>query len=587
MRPVVGIVRRAAPRPALAIVVLQLASGLAVTFGLLATTEVLDGLLTTGPTPERLAAALPGLALVLAALAIRGAAEAGVAAAQARLVPAVRRVGEEQLYDASLRAELAAFDDPAFYDRMHRANDRGLFHVERAAADLVLLGGAVIGVVAAATSLAVLHPVLLPVLALGVLPQGWAVLRVARLEYASMSRTVTLFRRVMMIGDLVTRRESAPEIRATQAEQFVLAEYREVADKLRDHEIAVGLAQARVDLVGRALAGIGLGATFVALGILLNVGWVPLAVAGAAVFAIRAATGALTQLVVAANQIFEHGLYLADYQAFLADAAARSRPPTGRPAPAEPRCIALHDVTFAYPGGTTALRDLNLRIHAGQTVALVGENGSGKTTLAKLIAGLYRPTSGRIMWDGEDIAGFDPASLADRIVMVLQDPVQWPHSAEVNVRLGRHDRADPDDTALHAAAAQARADEVVTKLPRRWRTLLSKYFRGGQELSGGQWQRLAVARGLYRDGPVLIWDEPTAPLDAKAEYAVYETLRRISDGRTVVLITHRLASVRHADQIFLLHEGELAEQGTHATLLAAGGRYAELYELQTRLHGAG
>jgi ATP-binding cassette subfamily B protein len=167
---------------------------------------------------------------------------------------------------------------------------------------------------------------------------------------------------------------------------------------------------------------------------------------------------------------------------------------------------------------------------------------------------------------------------------VLQEPVRWPDSARVNVRVGRHDRPDPGECALQEAARLAGADDVIRTLPRQWDTLLSASFRDGLDLSGGQWQRLAVARGLFRDAPVLIWDEPTAPLDAKAEYAVYESLRRIARGRTTILITHRLASVRNCDQIYLLHEGELVEQGTHEELLAAGGRYAELSALQARLY---
>ncbi|HEX2417536.1 MAG TPA: ATP-binding cassette domain-containing protein, partial [Micromonosporaceae bacterium] len=140
--------------------------------------------------------------------------------------------------------------------------------------------------------------------------------------------------------------------------------------------------------------------------------------------------------------------------------------------------------------------------------------------------------------------------------------------------------------ALHRAAAQSGADQVVAGLSYGWKTLLSKYFRDGQDLSGGQWQRLAVARGLFRDGPLLIWDEPTAPLDARAEHAVYESLRRLARDRTVVLITHRLASVRNADRIYLLHEGRVTEQGSHRELLATGGQYAEMYELQARMYAA-
>lgn len=580
-----GLLWRSAPRLVAVILGLQTAAGLAAVSGLLATTGVLEGLLTAAPTVDRLKAALPALLLVAVAYAARGLLDAGVALGQARLTPNVRRLAEERLLDAGLRVELAALDDPGLYDRMHRARDRGLFHLERAVGNLVEVVSAGFAAAGAAVALFVLHPVLLPVLVPCLLPDGWAALRSARLAYQSMIRMVALFRRVRMLTDLGTQRESAAEIRACQAEPFVLAQYREAADQLRDEEVRLAVAQAHTAAFGRAIGGVGLVVGFAALGLLLQAGWIPLAVAGTAVIAIRSGAGALGRLVRAGNQLFEQGMYVADYRAFLAEAASRRRLPTGCAAPAAPARITLHDVTFQYPGGPVALRGVNLTLHAGQTVALVGENGSGKTTLAKLIAGLYRPSSGRITWDGVDLADFDPDSVTDRVMMVQQDPVRWPNDARHNIRVGRHTRVDPDDAALHRAAARSGADQVVAGLPHGWRTLLSKYFHDGHDLSGGQWQRFAVARGLFRDGPLLIWDEPTAPLDARAEHAVYESLRRLARGRTVVLITHRLASVRNADRIYLLHEGRIAEQGTHRELLAAGGRYAELYALQARMYG--
>jgi ATP-binding cassette subfamily B protein len=540
-------------------------------------------LFAAGPTADRVIAALPSLLLVGTAYALRGAMDIGVAIAHARITPAVRRLAEERLYKASLSIELAAFDDARFYDRMHRARDRGLFYLERSTNNMVELIGSVLGIIAAASSLGVLHPLLLAVLLLAVVPDGWAVQRSALLAYASMARAVILDRRVQMVAELATEREPAAEIRACQAEPFVLQEYQVVADPLRDEDIRRGGAQARVRGIGRTLAGVGLAVTYVVLGLLVHAEWVPLAVAGTAVIAIRAATSALNRLVLAANQLVEQGMYVADYLAFLA-AAHRIPPQTVKPA-IDPGRIQLETVSFAYPESSKpVLRDVTLAIERGQTIALVGENGSGKTTLAKLIAGLYAPTNGRVCWDGRDIRDMDRASVADRVMMVLQDPIRWPHTARVNVRVGRHDRVDPGELALTGAAIQAGADEVVDRLPAHWNTLLSKQFRGGHELSGGQWQRLAVARGLFRDAPLLIWDEPTAPLDARAECAVYESLQALAADRTVVLITHRLASVRHADRIYLLHEGELAEQGTHAELMDLGGKYAELHNLQARLY---
>jgi len=581
--PVLTMIWQAAPRPAAAVAVMQVISGLASAFGLFATSSVLTELLAAGPTADRLVAALPSLLLVGGAFAARGAMEVGVALAHARITPAVRRLAEERLYAASLGADLAAFDDAQFHDRMHRARDRGLFFLERATNNLIELIGSVLGIAAAASSLSVLHPLLLPVLVLAVLPDAWAVQRSALLAYASVARAVTLDRRVQMVSELATEREPAAEIRACQAEPFVLHEYRLVADPLRDEDIRRGVAQARVRGLGRALTGVGLVVTYVVLGLLVHAGWVPLAVAGTAVIAIRVATTALNRLVLAANQLIEQGMYVRDYLTFLDDAA--TAPAGTGDAATDPERVDVDHVSFTYPESTTeALHDVTFTVERGQTIALVGENGSGKTTLAKLIAGLYTPTAGQIRWDGRDIRELDRAAVAQRVMMVLQDPVRWPHTAWANVRVGRHDRADPDGNALRAAAGQAGADDVVGRLADGWNTLLSKQFRGGVELSGGQWQRLAVARGLYRDAPLLIWDEPTAPLDAKAEFAVYESLRLLARERTVVLITHRLASVRHADRIFLMHEGELAEQGTHDELIALGGRYAELFELQARMH---
>jgi len=584
--PLWQLLRAAAPRAGAGLLLSQLLVGAVSAAALLLSTRVLEPLLAGGSAAERLQAALPDLLGLAGLLALGLALESASARARAHLVPQLRRLAEERLFRASLQVDLAAFDDPGFYDQLHRARDRGVLHLEGALeCALELLAGA-IAVLAALLALAWLHALLPPLLLLVLVPQAWAVWSAARLQYASMATTVRLSRETEMMAELATQREAAAEIRAQQAPDFVIEAYARSADALRDHLVGLGLAEARRQSQGRWLAGAGLALTLAGLGLLLQAGALPLAAAGTAVLALRSASTALERLTRAAHELFEKSLYIADYQDFLRQAEQRrpACPQGALPAPAQPGTIRVEDLGFAYQPGRPVLQAINLEIQAGQTVALVGENGSGKTTLAKLLAGLYQPDQGRICWGGQDMAGFEAESRAERIAMVLQDPVRWPRSARDNVRIGRHTRPDPEDRALRAAARSARADEVVAGLPQGWDTVLSRYFRGGQDLSGGQWQRLAVARGLFRDAPLVIWDEPTAPLDARAEAAVYDSLRQLAAGRTVVLITHRLASVRAADRIFFMERGRLVEQGRHEELMALNGRYAELVRLQNTLH---
>jgi ATP-binding cassette subfamily B protein/ATP-binding cassette subfamily C protein len=241
--------------------------------------------------------------------------------------------------------------------------------------------------------------------------------------------------------------------------------------------------------------------------------------------------------------------------------------------------IVVEDVTFTYPGAdSTALNGLSVELRRGEVVALVGENGSGKTTLAKIMAGLYDPDTGDVRWDDVPVRDVDPDVLRGRIAVIAQDYTHWPMTARQNITMGRV--AGNGDGAVDKAARESGADEVIAELPHGYETLLDRRFEGGAELSGGQWQRLAVARGFYRDAPLLICDEPTAALDARAEHSLFERIREHADGRTVLLITHRLASVRHADRIYVLDHGRVIEEGDHDRLMALNGLYADLYTLQ-------
>jgi ATP-binding cassette, subfamily B, bacterial len=579
---------RASPAACITTVVLQLVAAAIAAFGLLATADALSTLLAAGPTPQRLVDALPTIVLVAGAYATRALAESAVAAANARLSPSVHRLAEDRLVAMASRVELAAFDDPDFYDTMSRARDQGVPNVERALDHAVELAGSLVSLAAVATTVAVLNPVLLPVLVLSVLPQGWSTLRSARMGYAAMVAWWDTNRRIWMISDLLADRNAAAEIRAFTAQPFLLGRYRQLTTALERSQIRLGLAQTGTQLVGRALSGVGTVAAYATLGVLLYVGATPLAVAGAAVVAIQSGRSQLSRAVLAVNRLYEQNLYVMDYAAFLTGAADRIRTAGRTTAPRDPRVITVEGVSFGYPGQDgPAVAGVSLTIRRGEVLALVGENGSGKSTLAKLLAGLYTPQAGRVRWDRVDLADADLDSVRDRVAVVLQDPVRWPLTARHNVTIGRPDHPDLNGDRLDRVAAAASADTVVAELPYGWDTLLSKKFVNGHDLSVGQWQRVGVARALYRDAPLLICDEPTAALDARAEAAVYESLQRLAAGRTVVLITHRLASVRHADQIAVLHRGRLIEHGNHDQLMTLGGHYAELYTLQARAYQDG
>jgi ATP-binding cassette subfamily B protein/ATP-binding cassette subfamily C protein len=263
--------------------------------------------------------------------------------------------------------------------------------------------------------------------------------------------------------------------------------------------------------------------------------------------------------------------------AFCDDARSRIPPPGRVAAPAAFTRIVASGVTFSYPGADEpSLRAVSVEIGQGEVVALVGENGSGKTTLAKVLAGLYRPQAGTIRWDDVPIADVDGEPLRERIAVIAQDHGNWPLTVRDNITMGRL----LDEARLASAAAASGADTVIAGLGRGYDTLLARQFKDGAELSGGQWQRIAAARGFYRAAPLLIMDEPTAALDARAEYALFSSLRELARDRTVLVITHRLASVRHADRIYVLSGGQVAESGRHSDLMALGGQYAELYTLQ-------
>ncbi|MFI7439062.1 ABC transporter ATP-binding protein [Nonomuraea indica] len=570
---------QASPRDTTVALTGNLLAGVFTVFGLVATSDVLASLLAAGPTPERVRDALPSLLFVAAATGLRGGLLAAAGWAQARLKPQVERLAETRLFELTTRVELAAFDDHDFHNAMRRARDSGVPDTATVVETTIAVVTGAVGVLASAVALGLLHPVLMPLLLVTAVPAGWAAVRMARLGYRAFYRLSAARRRKFMLSDLMAERQPAAEVRAFTLRDYLLGQYAKVADLEQDVQLDVARRQAATKAGGDLLTGVATAGVYVTLGVLLAVGVIPLSVAGAAVLAIRTGQVSLTALVQTMNRLYEAGLYFGDYLAFcdLARQRLPASPPAAASAPAPFHRLDAEHVTFTYPGADRpALTDVSVTLGRGEVVALVGENGSGKTTLAKLLAGLYRPQQGAIRWDGVDLGAFDGETLRRSVSVIAQDHTRWPLTVRENVVMGR----PPEDDRLAAACAAAGADEVVAGLPDGYDALLDRRFRGGHDLSGGQWQRIAVARGFYRDAALVIFDEPTSALDARAEHALFERIRGHADGRTIVLITHRLASVRYADRIYVLDHGAVAEQGTHDELMAREGLYADLYELQ-------
>ncbi len=568
---------RADRRAVVGLLACQSVSGVSQAFGLLATTGTITALISSGRIAERLWAAWPSVVVLAGAAGLRAVLSITVNWLSTRLAPLMSQEAELMLLDAVVNAELAAYDSPGFKDRQEAA-ERGA----QVSQDLIQEGqdllSALASLAAGAAVLTAVHPLLLPLLLLAGMPQGVAQVRGARVAYLAALETMGHRRMLSVLRWHMSDDCNADQVRTGTMAAFLLGKYRGISERVNACDRRAAGRAARMAMTGAAAGGLASGLVWAALVFLLASGRLSVASAGTAIFALRTVNAAVQSLVYGGARMFRTGLYVEDWSQFLGEAGG-FRMRRGETVPGPPREVGVHDLVYRYEGASrNALDGVTLGVRRGEVLALVGENGSGKTTLSKLLTGLYLPTSGGVSWDGVDTRALEPGAAWAQVAMVPQDYARWPLSARQNVTLGQP--APGGDAAVRAACAASGADEVVDSLRSGLRTLLAREWLGGEELSGGQWQRIALARAFHRPAGLLVMDEPTAALDARAEHRIFAGLRAMAAERAVVLVTHRLTNVAMADRIVVLDHGRIIQQGTFAELVAADGLFQELWRLQ-------
>ena len=575
----VRVVWQASPREFLLVAALQVVMGIGLALQVFVAQRLLDRLL--GAESDDFGAVFP----VIVALMVVGLA---IAVARAVLAERQRVLSEEvalyatgKVLDVAGAVELIAYEDPAFSDRLQRAQINAAIRPVQMTNGLLGIMGGLFAVAGVGIALLALSPLFFVIVLLASVPAAITGNRASRLFYDFAVDQTHDDRRRLYLFELLGRREFAAEMRSFGLTGFLRGQY----DRLYHQRIAgvkhVVRRRLVISVVGHVAATL---ITFVGLSVLVwqvTSGRISAATGGAAAGAMVLLAGRLANTTGDARALYEASLFLEDFTDFVDAMPEITARTEGREvAPPAFSRLAVDSVGFTYPSRTTpSLSDVSLEIEAGKVVALVGENGSGKTTLAKLLAGLYEPTEGHITWDGVDLTEYEPASVRAGMAVVFQDFVRFFFSARENIGVGRHERSD-DNAAIEAAARGAGAHELIMGLDEGYDTILGPHFLAGTDLSIGQWQRMALARALFRDCPFIVLDEPTASLDARAERELFEDIRGILPGRAVLLISHRFANVRSADHIYVLSAGRVAEHGDHDELMALGGHYAELFTMQ-------
>ena len=476
--------------------------------------------------------------------------------------------------------DLVSYEDPVFYDKMERARRQTTTRLGMLAT-LVTMGQHAVTLLSFSASIIAFSPWLLLMLVAALVPPFLGETRFAMLAYSLLYRWTPERRELDYLRMLGASNASAKEVKIFGLGGHLTERARQLFDRFYAENRGLAIKRAATGTLLNLLPAAGYYGAYAyilyrALSGSLTVGDLTFLTA-----AFARSRGLIEQIFSNFSGIAEQAVFVEDLFDFFRTKPSIASKPNAVPGPRPIReGYEFKDVCFAYPGSSKLVLDhVNLRIHAGERIALVGENGAGKTTLVKLLARLYDPTSGAILLDGVDLRDYSVEDLRSEVGVIFQDYMRYDMRVLENIGFGRIEALD-DDARVRDAAAKAYADSVISALPFGYEQMLGRRFEGGVDLSGGQWQKIALARAYMRDAQVLILDEPTATLDARAEYEVFLRFTDLTRGRMAVLISHRFSTVRMAERIFVLEHGRVLEEGSHDQLVSMRGRYAELFELQ-------
>jgi len=495
----------------------------------------------------------------------------------------VRRVqleAERRLLAQASRLDLGHFDNSDWHDRLARAKRDISWRPGDLTWSVLGLSGNLVTIVLMASLLASLHYILVVLALAGAIVSLMLERRVTSRLYEFFYKETPEEREREYVGDLLVQPRTTKEIRAYVLADYLLGRHRTMSEslfKLREEMYRSGT---RISLLSGLVTGTALALAYIFVALRGAAGTIDPGGVVLVIGAFTSVSGTLANISSTFVSVDQHTTFLDDYFSFLAIDPLIPIPASPVPLPAAIDSIDFDHVTFTYPGGREpAVDGLDLHVRGGELVALVGENGAGKSTLVKLLLRFYDPDRGAVRVGGVDLKNVHPEELRGRIGVLFQDYANYELTVRDNVVMGRPDAAADDQRVLEALR-RSRSEWLVKKMPSGLDSKVGRLFEGGHDLSGGEWQRLALARIMYRNADIWILDEPTSSLDPEAEAAIFAELKENLRGRIGIVISHRFSTVRIADRIAVIVDGRVAESGTHEQLLQSGGRYAQLFELQ-------